>query len=581
MTSRNLTRVVASGALLLAACSDSPAGPKPNPGPVPVAVVQVSPGTTELAIGETKQLGAVTRDSAGNVLNNRPVAWTSSDTAVAKVSAAGLVTAVASGAATITARSENREGRAEVTVAAARVPVSAVRIVAVVADTIEAWDQVQLTALALDSAGAPLAGREITWSSSNPAVASVNAATGLLTGLDRGTVTITATSEGRTDAMTRVVVIRYRSLVTGSSHACNLASGGIAWCWGLNGRDGRIGGADMSDNAFSTEPQRVPGDHRFVQLATYSRTTCGLTAQGQAWCWGTNAWGALGIGAGTPQQSNVPMQVTGGHNFRSIAAGSSHMCGITTAGRIWCWGYNNSGELGNGSRTYSPQPVAGQTALTVESLALGADYSCAITTNGQTWCWGFDGRGNLGDGRPASNGNTFSLTPVQVTGGHVFRQITAGQYTTCGVTTANQAFCWGRNGNRFGSGNTTDSSSPVAVAGGHSFRQLSAGFGHACAVTADHAVYCWGSNDNGQLGAAGLVNGSATPVRAGGSLRAAEVSAANINTGSGNISCAISQDRLTTLCWGRNDLGQLGNGATTAPIAVNHQPSIVVGQRPL
>lgn len=574
--------LAAGGLLLLSACSDDVAGPNPgNPEPVPVAVVQVSPGTTELVIGQTTQLNAVTRDSAGNVLNNRVIEWTSSDSAVAVVSATGRVTAVASGAATIKARSENREGGAQVTVAAARVPVAAVRILPVAADTIEAWDQLQLTALALDSADAPLAGREITWTSSDPAVASIDGATGLLTGLDRGTVTITATSEGRSDTMTRVVVIRYRSLVTGSMHACNLASGGIPWCWGLNGRDGRIGDAEMADNAFRTAPQRVPGDHRFVQLATYGRTTCGLTAQGQAWCWGSNAWGALGTGGNSPQQSHLPVQVAGGHTFRSIAAGSAHMCGITNAGRIWCWGHNGSGELGDGSRTYSPQPVSGPSALAAESLALGSEYSCALTTNGQTWCWGYDGQGNLGDGRPASNGNTVTLTPVRVTGGHVFRQISAGQYTTCGVTTGNQAYCWGRNGNRFGSGTTTNSPSPVAAAGGLAVRQLSVGYAHSCAVTSDHQVYCWGSNDNGQLGTAGLVNGSGTPVRAGGNLRAAEVASANMNTGHGNISCAISQDRLTTFCWGRNDQGQLGNGTTTGPTAVNPQPSIVVGQRPL
>ncbi|MEO7998558.1 MAG: hypothetical protein ABI852_14000, partial [Gemmatimonadaceae bacterium] len=93
-------------------------------------------------------------------------------------------------------------------------------------------------------------------------------------------------------------------------------------------------------------------------------------------------------------------------------------------------------------------------------------------------------------------------------------------------------------------------------------------------------VYCWGMNGNGQLGQT-LTNGSVTPIRAGGTLLASEVSAANIATGSAAFTCAESKDRLTTYCWGRNDLGQLGNGTTTSDVAVNSAPSIVVGQKPL
>jgi alpha-tubulin suppressor-like RCC1 family protein len=99
-------------------------------------------------------------------------------------------------------------------------------------------------------------------------------------------------------------------------------------------------------------------------------------------------------------------------------------------------------------------------------------------------------------------------------------------------------------------------------------------------VTTLDAVYCWGGNGNGQLGVA-LQNGSNVPVRAAGSLTAAEVSAAGIGTGSAAHTCMISSDRLTVYCFGRNDVGQLGNGATTAATAVNSTPVIVVGQKPL
>jgi hypothetical protein len=249
-------------------------------------------------------------------------------------------------------------------------------------------------------------------------------------------------------------------------------------------------------------------------------------------------------------------------------------------GKAYCWGTNGSAELGNGFTTFSATPVAGASALTFVALTAGSEYTCGITAAGQGHCWGFDGFGNLGDGRAMSFGNTYSAQPVQITGGHTWASISAGQSHTCGVTTAGQAFCWGRNSGKLGNGATGETSTPSAVSGGHTFRALSAGFSHSCAITTQDDVYCWGANGNGQLGVA-VVNGSTVPVRAGGTLRAAEVAAANIGGGSAAFTCAIAPDRLTKVCWGRNDVGQGGNGTRSPGDAVNTEPAVVTGQKPL
>ena len=86
-----------------------------------------------------------------------------------------------------------------------------------------------------DATGNVLTNRAIRWSSSNTAVATIDSLTGVLTGIDRGTITVTATSEGKIGSTTRVIVIKYRSVSAGTMHVCDIASGGIAWCWGLNG----------------------------------------------------------------------------------------------------------------------------------------------------------------------------------------------------------------------------------------------------------------------------------------------------------------------------------------------------------
>jgi hypothetical protein len=118
------------------------------------------------------------------------------------------------------------------------------------------------------------------------------------------------------------------------------------------------------------------------------------------------------------------------------------------------------------------------------------------------------------------------------------------------------------------------------VAGGLTFNSISAGNGHVCGVATDASVWCWGNNDHGQLGVSAPAVAT-SPVRAGGSLLAAEVAAAGVATGFGNHTCAISRDRLTAYCFGRNETGQLGNGATSTATASNPLPSIVVGQKPL
>jgi alpha-tubulin suppressor-like RCC1 family protein len=554
------------------------------PSPAAVSSVTIAGASATLRVGDTVRLAAVARDSAGAVLAGRTIRWSSSAPVVASVdSASGLVTALRPGQATLTAASEGRSATHAVTVAAAAPAPAPVRTVTVgtALDTLEAYDVVQLAATVRDSANNVLADRAVRWTSSNPAVATVDSVTGRLTGVDRGTVTVTATSEGRTGTATRVVVIRYRSLTTGSEHACDIASGGIAWCWGRNSTQGRLGsGQTGASDAHSNVPVRVAGDHRFAQLSTYGNTTCGVTREGALYCWGSNAAYALGA-ASNVSQSPTPVPVVATQRFKQVAVSGTHSCALTTDGRAYCWGPNSSGQLGTGNTTWAQTPVAAAAGLTFATLTAGTEYTCGLTPAGAAHCWGVNGLGQLGDGLRPSMGNTQTNAPVAVVGGHTFRTLSASSQLTCGVTTADQALCWGRGiDGRLGNGDMGVTSTPAAVSGGHRFRSVAAGFSAVCGVATDDAVWCWGQGANGQLGQV-LINGSPTPVRAGGALRAADVSTANVSGGEGSYSCAIAADRLTTYCWGRNDKGQLGNGTTTDHVAVNAAPSIVVGQKPL
>lgn len=543
--------------------------------PAAVAAVQIAPMTLTLDLGATEQLTAVTRDALGNILLGRVVTWESTAPAVVSVSEQGLVTGLSAGSAFVTAYSEGKGATATIQV---HVPVATIQILGGL-DTLEAFDERQLQAALRDANGDLLEPRPISWTVSDPAIATIDAS-GKLTGLDRGTVTITAEREGKTHSVTRVVVIKYRSITAGTMHACDIASGGIAWCWGLNSTDGRLGLEPTGDGVHRTAPHRVPGNHVFTQLVTYSRTTCGLTTQGKAYCWGTNGWGALGSGADIAF-STTPVAVAGNQVFTQLTAGADHACGTTTLlGPALCWGHNDWGQFGNGLTGNANVPVVAAGGMPLLRIATGTASTCGIAVSGAAFCWGANSIGQTGNGGAIPYGNVYHSTPQLVAGGLMFASISAGNQFACGVSTTGQGYCWGSNNGKLGDGTHTDSSSPKAVAGGHLFRSISTGFGHACGVTTQDALYCWGSNGYGQLGVAGPAS-STSPIRSGGSILVSEVSAAGIGTGSGAHTCAISKDRLTTWCFGRNDTGQLGNGQVTAPAIINAAPSIVVGQKPL
>jgi alpha-tubulin suppressor-like RCC1 family protein len=578
--------VAAIMALAVACGSDSTTtdpGTKPPP-VVNVASVDVTPQTAEVVVGHTATLNATPRDASGSALSGRSVSWTSSNANVASVDNNGTVTGVAAGNATITASSEGKSTNAAITVKADAPAVSVATVsIGAAPDTIEAWDPTALHATTRDAKDSLLTGRVIRWVTSNPAVATIDSVTGVLTGIDRGTVTITATSEGKIGTRSQVIVIKYRSISAGTMHACDIASGGIAWCWGLNGAEGRIGSDQLGPSSMSSTPVKVPGNLRFTQLATFGRHTCALTAEGKAYCWGYNGWGALG-GNTNVSQSFTPVAVAGNQTFRTITAGSDHACAVTLDFVAYCWGNNDWRQLGTGTSTPASSPVNVTGGVSFASISAGSGFTCGVAQlNGVAYCWGANSIGQTGDGQKINYGNVFVSTPQKVVGGLAFKSVSLGNQYACGVTMDGQGYCWGSNNTKLGNGPTNDSSSPVAVLGGYNFRSISAGALHACGVTTSNAVYCWGRNGNGELGVAPPNGSSAldTPVRAGGNFTASEVSAAGTGTGSSGHTCAISVDRLTAYCFGRNDVGQLGNGTTTSAAVANATPAIIVGQKPL
>lgn len=243
--------------------------------------------------------------------------------------------------------------------------------------------------------------------------------------------------------------LRFVQVTTGRYQACGLTAGGDVYCWG----DGLTLGAGDTLGYFHPTPVRVPSDRTFVQISVGHGHTCALDDTGNAWCWGKNNYGQLGYGVvDNPYWVTSPQQVGGGHQFASITAGGFHTCGLTASGEAWCWGANSDGQLGNGEGGgEGPDSVATPVAVNgpaFASLDAGHFSTCGLTDAGKAYCWGSDGYAQLGLGDApdeacgAADDCVREPTPVSADT-LTFAKLSTGGGVTCGVTPAGKLYCWG------------------------------------------------------------------------------------------------------------------------------------------
>ena len=203
-------------------------------------------------------------------------------------------------------------------------------------------------------------------------------------------------------------------------------------------------------------------------------------------------------------------------DWAAVSAGGDHTCAVKTDHTLWCWGNNDSGELGDGGTTTdSAVPVQEHThASDWAAVSAGGDHTCAVKTDHTLWCWGNNDSGELGDGTTTS-----SAMPVQEHShasdwAGVSAAVNAGEDYTCAVKTDHTLWCWGYNARgELGDGTTTDSAVPVREHSHASdWAAVSARGDHTCTVKTDHTLWCWGDNGTGELGI-GVAGYFTTPVQ--------------------------------------------------------------------
>jgi alpha-tubulin suppressor-like RCC1 family protein len=350
-----------------------------------------------------------------------------------------------------------------------------------------------------------------------------------------------------------------QQISAGDNHTCALHSGGGAFCWGSNDK-GQLGDGTRQDRS---QPTPVLGlDANVAQISAGSAFTCALMKDGQAVCWGDNSQGQLGDGTTVTRETAQPVQLA---KATVIRAGTTHACAIIEGGAVSCWGRNAYGEAGIDTRPSFQSLLPGATVASgkpAKDIALGNFHSCALWVDGSASCWGYNNDGELGNGTIDSSAG-FNFNPTSVVGmSEGAASLTAKRGHSCIVTSAGALKCWGDNFyGSLGVGDTSPRATATHIAAIPSAVFATAGEFHTCAIDSAGAVHCSGRNDLGQLGNGQSGNQLNSPV----AVSALAGPAASLAAGS-NHTCALLASN-TLQCWGGNGSGQLGDGSSTTRLS--------------
>ncbi len=339
-----------------------------------------------------------------------------------------------------------------------------------------------------------------------------------------------------TDWMPTVPIMRAQAVSLGGRASCAIDEANEVACWGF-GRSGEVGTGDLHVHAA---PTRI-GIGGADKVATAHTHSCAETTTG-VYCWGSDRFGQLGRGR-KDFVTGVGIAGLGG-GIAEVATSGDFGCARTTAGTVWCWGQNVSGQVGDASLETFATSVQVPLTITAKQLFSTRSSTCAADDS-DVYCWGGNDHGVLG-----SSGGGYSATPVRVVGlpsGATLGTGTAGGYNAC-IIANGDAYCWGAI--RDWGNDVLNDVPPTLQPDLPPLSMITAptkfSTEHACAVATDGRAFCWGNNTAQQLGVGSTAAFEATPAAVTTTLRFTDIHVGYDTT------CGITTTG-SIACWGGSD----------------------------
>ncbi|MFL5599547.1 MAG: Ig-like domain-containing protein [Gemmatimonadaceae bacterium] len=458
----------------------------------PITTITLGRDTATLLLDDSLSTSVVVTNSHNKSAPNAVVSYSSSATGVATVDAAGRIRTFSTGAATITATVDNLHSTINVTV----VP-----------------HFTQIATGAEHTCGITGTHRLYCWGSD------------LVWNLGIGTNTSNCPEINRPCSPVPIPVTgaeRFVSVTAGEFHSCALTSSGVAYCWGGN-YYGQVGAGTVGGRV--SVPTAVIGGHTFASISAGRMHTCGVDTGGDTWCWGWDSAGQLGAGVTGADRcsffgsnepcSGTPLKVAGTVRFAEVAGAETVSCGRDLSGAAYCWGSEVGGtdatdcRAGNANCTRTPLLQVGGAIFS--QVGMGVTYRCGQKSDGVLWCWGYGYNGAFG------NGTEVTVSPDTLTraaGGKAYNQVTVGRTHICGLNNG-AVECWGSDyEGQAGGPIGVDRYSPGPISGGINFASVTTGpnASTTCGISTAGRAYCWGLGNLGQLGNGSLATSSADPV---------------------------------------------------------------------
>ncbi|OJW05461.1 MAG: hypothetical protein BGO39_15875 [Chloroflexi bacterium 54-19] len=303
---------------------------------------------------------------------------------------------------------------------------------------------------------------------------------------------------------------KFTAISAGAVHNLGLGNDGVVYAWG-HGYNGELGnGVNLDLNL----PFPVStGSPLFQAISAGNEFSLGLTTGGALYAWGHDYYNELGNGDGGEKSSPSPVDVSGlpgGLTFSAISAGDRFSLALASNNNVYSWGQNGSGQLGNGTTNVSKTPGAVSNPVGVHfvAIAAGAKHALAKGSDGKLYSWGDNSHGELGNGNTTNRPSPAAVpAPTGASGSFNYTDFSAGNLFSLALGNDGKLYAWGFNAyGQLGNGNTTDSSRPVQVSNptgtgaGFHFTAIRAADGFSLALGNDNKLYAFGYNQDGRLG---------------------------------------------------------------------------------